>query len=44
MNKADHKLLLELGFTLVEQSVELYWLYSISVNGIDLMLSWSLTE
>jgi hypothetical protein len=45
MNKQDHELLLELGFTLIEYSIEeLYWLYSISIDGTDLMLSWSLTE
>jgi hypothetical protein len=45
MKKEDHECLFNLGFVLVEQSVDdLYWLYSLSLNGIDLFLSWSLTE
>jgi hypothetical protein len=45
MEKEDHEYLLNLGFVLTEQSADdLYWLYSLSLNGIDLLLSWSLTE
>jgi hypothetical protein len=45
MKKEDHNYILNLGFVLVEQSLEdLYWLYSLSLNGIELLLSWSLTE
>ena len=45
MKKEDHEYLLNLGFVVIEQSTEdLYWLYSFSLDGIDLLLSWSLLE
>jgi hypothetical protein len=45
MKKEDHECLFDLGFILVEQSTEdLYWLYSLSLDGTELRLSWSLTE